>query len=78
MKKIENSECLKSFGRFIRSRREAKGMLQTEVAQMVGITQAQYSAIENGDVRRRVTLTVAMRICQVVDLDISDFIKTYM
>lgn len=45
---------------------------------MVGITQSHYSAIENGDMRRRVTLTTAMRICQVLGLDISEFVKHYM
>ena len=77
MKKIENSECQISFGNFIRKARERKGLLQAEVAAEVGIPQSYYSIIENGAKSRRVDLATAMRICQVLGLDISDFTKMY-
>lgn len=78
MKKIENSECLIGFGQFIKEGREKRDMLQTEVAQLVGITQAYYSYIERGSKDRNVDLVLALKLCQVLRLDLSDFIKQYM
>lgn len=76
MKKIENSECLIGFGRFIKDGREKKDMLQAEVAELAGITQAYYSMIERGV--REPDLTLSMRLCQILRLDLSDFVKRYM
>ena len=76
MKKIENSECLVRFGRFIKDGRKQRDLLQEEVADMVGITQSYYSLIERG--KREVDLVLAMRICQKLRLDISDYIKDYL
>ncbi len=76
MKKLDNSECLVDFGRFILAERNRKGLNQTEVAHQVGIHQTYYSKIENGD--REVDLITAMNICRALDLDLSDFIKTKM
>ena len=78
MKKIENNECQIGFGNFIKAGRKRKDMLQSEVAEIVGIPQSYYSVIERGAKDRNVDLVLAMRICQALDLDISDFIKTYM
>lgn len=90
MKKIENSECLIGFGKFIKEGREKRDMLQSEVATLVGITQPYYSMIERGlDVgqtgsktgkkfTRSLDLVLALKICQVLRLDINDFIKQYM
>ena len=78
MKKIENSECLIGFGNFIKEGREKKDMLQSEVAALVGITQPYYSVIERGSKDRNVDLVLALKICQVLHLDINDFIKQYM
>lgn len=78
MKKIENSECLLGFGKFIKEGRERKDMFQSEVASLVGITQAYYSMIENGTKDRNVDLVLALKICQVLRLDLNDFIKQYM
>lgn len=74
MKKIENNECLCDFGKFIRSERERKELSQEEVAQMVGIHRTYYGKIENAG--RVVDLVVAIKICQALNLDLSDFIKT--
>ena len=78
MKKIENSECQISFGNFIKEGRKRKGMLQAEVAQLVGIPQSYYSIIERGAKDRNIDLVLAMKICQVLGLDFSDFTKQYM
>jgi DNA-binding XRE family transcriptional regulator len=78
MKKIENSECLIGFGRFIKDGRKKRDMLQAEVAQAVGISQPYYSMIENGADDRNVDLVLAIKICNVLRLDISDFVKQYM
>ena len=78
MKKIENSECLLGFGKFIREGRMKRDMYQHEVAALLGITQAYYSMIEQGNKDRNVDLVLALRICQVLRLDINDFIKQYM
>lgn len=78
MKKIENSECLIGFGKFIKEGREKKDMFQSEVAALVGITQPYYSMVERGAKDRNVDLVLALKICQALDLDLSDFIKQYM
>lgn len=78
MKTIENRECQIGFGNFIKEGRKRKGMLQAEVADLVGIPQPYYSIIERGAKDRNVDLVLAMRICQVLGLDISDFVKEYI
>lgn len=76
MKKIENSECLVGFGKFIKQGREKRDMFQSEVAMEVGISQAYYSYLERGE--REIDFVLALKICQVLHLDISDFISSYM
>ena len=76
MKKIENSECLTDFGKFIRDKRESLNMYQTDVAAAAGISQSYYSHIESG--MRNVDLVLAMKICQVLKLNLNDYIKEYM
>ncbi len=78
MKKIENSECLIGFGNFIKEGREKRDMLQSEVATQIGISQPYYSMIEKGTKERNVDLVLALKICQVLKLDINGFIKQYM
>ena len=78
MKKIENSECAKSFGQFIKEGREKRDMLQSEVAALVGITQAYYSVIERGSMDRNINFVLAIKICQVLRLDMGDFTRRYM
>lgn len=78
MKKIENSECLAGFGEFIKRGRERQDMFQSEVATLVGVSQPYYSMIENGAKDRNVDLVLALKICQVLKLDINEFIKQYM
>lgn len=78
MKKIENSECLMGFGKFIKEGRTRRDMLQSEVAELVGISQPYYSMIEKGTEDRNVDLVLALKICRVLRLNISDFTKQYM
>lgn len=76
MKNIDNSVCLSDFGVWVEDARRRKGFSQAEVASAVNIAQSQYCRIESA--KREVDLITAMRICQVLSLDLSDFIKTHM
>lgn len=76
MRRIDNSVCLSEFGDWVRTARKGRGLSQTEVATLVGVSQPWYCRIESAD--REVDLITAMRICQVLGLDLSDFIKTHM
>lgn len=76
MKKLENSVCLSDFGDLIRRKREVLELSQEDVAKEVGIHRTYYGKIEAGV--RDLPFVTALRICQVLKLDPSDFIKTYM
>jgi transcriptional regulator with XRE-family HTH domain len=76
MKKIENSECQNGFGEFIKRGREARGLTQVEVATLLGISRSYYNYIELGS--RNVDLVLAMKICRVLRIDLSDYIKDYL
>ena len=76
MKIIDNSECLIGFGKFIKEGRERQGLYQADVAEQLGISQPYYSTIENG--ARNVDLFLAIRICRELNLDLSDYINTYL
>lgn len=78
MKNIDNSECLIGFGEFIKEGRKKRDMYQAEVAELVGISQSYYSLIEKGARDRNVDLVLAIKLCRVLRLDLSDFIKRYM
>ena len=76
MKEISNRVCLTEFGTWIESARKRKCLSQIEVASAAGLSQSQYCRIESA--KREVDLCTAMRVCQVLELDLSDFIKKYM
>lgn len=76
MKIIDNSECLVGFGKFVRDKREKTNLYQTDMAKQLGITQAYYSNIERGT--RNVDLVLALKICQILNLDLNDYIQTYL
>jgi transcriptional regulator with XRE-family HTH domain len=76
MKNIDNSVCLEDFGRWVKAARERRKLSQAEVAQVANINQSQYCRIESA--KREVDLITAMRICGVLGLDLSDFIKSHM
>jgi transcriptional regulator with XRE-family HTH domain len=76
MKIINNSECLSGFGEFIKNGREAKCLRQSDVAELVDISQAYYSMIERGE--RQVDFVLALEITKALNIDINDFIRSYM
>lgn len=63
-----------TFGNFVKTARLAKSMTQHEVATAAKIEQAYLSKIELG--RREPTLSIALRLCDVLGLDINDWAKT--
>ena len=72
---VPDSNFSVSYGSFIRNGRHAKNLSQTEVAKHLNISQAYYSALELGI--RNIDLSLAMKICSFLDLDLGDFIKSY-
>lgn len=76
MKTIDVRDCHDAFGRYIKMARERKGMSQSEVAEILGVSQAQYSRIEGG--KRDVDLAIAFKICDVIGVDIRDFANKYL
>lgn len=62
-----------AFGDFILAGREKARLRQIDVCERAGITQAHYSLIERGE--REVTLSVALNICDALDLNINDFVN---
>lgn len=73
---IDNSECLRNFGNFIKEARTSQGCFQADIAEAVGIKQPYYSQIEAGT--RNVDLVLAMKICKALKVDLSDYIHTYL
>ena len=73
---LNDNVCLTSFGRFIREGRERQGLYQSQIAEQIGITQQAYSKIELG--KLNVDFITALKICEILHLDISDYIKTYL
>lgn len=76
LKNIDTNECHVQFGKFIREARERKGLYQAELAEKVGIVQSYLSRLERGE--RDIDLDLALRLCDALNLDIQDFVKTYM
>ena len=73
MKLIENEKIISEFGAFIREAREQKGLLQADIAEKIGVSRSYYAYIEAG--KREIPFTLAIHLCQVLNLDINDFIK---
>lgn len=73
MKVIEKEKVASEFGRFVREARESKGLLQADVAEKLGVSRSYYTMIEAGN--REIYFTLAINICRVLDLNISDFMK---
>lgn len=76
MSRKDNAECLRDFGDYIRTARERLGLSQAEVANSLGLHQTYYGKIELA--KREVDLVTAMKICEILKLDLSDFVKRYM
>ena len=73
MKTIDKETVSKEFGQFIREAREAKGLYQADIAEQLGVSRSYYTHIEAGD--REIYFTLAINICRVLDLDVSEFMK---
>lgn len=59
----------KGFGQFLAGLRESKGILQSELAEKVGITQASLSRIESG--KTSVTIQRAAMLFEVLGVAVS-------
>ena len=66
----------RSFGEFIRSRRMTLNLTQYEVASRAGTTQGYLCKVENG--MREPTITLALKLCDVLGLNINDFANDYL
>lgn len=73
MKQIDKDKFSKEFGAFIREARESQGLLQADVAKKLYISRVYYTYIENG--QRDIYFLLAVKICDVLHLNINDFVK---
>ena len=60
------------FGEFVKGVRESRCLSQSELANLIGATQSYISRIETGD--RDIDLAVALKVCDVLNVDMKDFI----
>lgn len=67
---------VQSFGEFIKLRRLQLNLTQHEVAARAGTTQGYICKVENGE--REPTVTLALKICDALDLNINDFASDYI
>ena len=63
-----------TFGDFIKNARLSKSMTQHEVATIAKVEQAYLSKVERG--AREPSLSIALRLCDALGLDINDYAKT--
>ena len=73
MKMIDKEKVAVEFGAFIREARDRQGLLQADIAEKLGVSRSYYAYIESGS--REIYFTLAINICQVLNLDISDFMN---
>ena len=73
MKTIDKDTVSNEFGQFIREAREAKGLYQADIAEQLGVSRSYYTLIEAGE--REIYFSLAVNICRVLNLDISEFMK---
>ena len=67
---------VQSFGEFIKLRRIQLQLTQIEVADKAGTTQGYLCKVENGV--REPTITLALKICDALNLNINDFANDYL
>lgn len=72
---IDDLDCRIAFGQFIQNGREKQRLYQTQVADLLGVSQPYYSQIEKGN--RNVDFVFALKICDVLHLNINKFITQY-
>lgn len=73
MKSFDKEKVAVEFGAFVREARERQGLLQSDVAEKLGVSRSYYTFIEAG--KREIYFTLALNICQTLKLDISEFVK---
>ena len=73
---IDDRACQVHFGKFIKEGREQQHSFQSQVAEVLKISQQYYSSIENGV--RNVDFVLALKICDTLKLNINDFIDSYL
>lgn len=66
---------VQSFGEFIKFGRINLGLTQYEVASSVGVNQGYLSRVEKGECEP--TITLALKLCSVLHLDINKFASKY-
>ncbi len=71
-----DSQIAKDFGVYIATARERRGLLQSDVAGNVGISQPYYSNIEKG--LKIVPFPLALKICKALNITIDEFVGSYM
>lgn len=62
-----------TFGEFIRTARLRKSLTQNEVATAAKVEQAYLSKVELG--KREPSLSIALRLCDALGLDINDYVR---
>lgn len=67
---------VQSFGEFVKQGRERLGLTQVEVSARAGVNQGYFSRVEKGETEPSVT--IALKICEVLGLNINDFAKKYI
>lgn len=72
----EVSAPVQSFGEFIKTRRLQLNLTQYEVAANAGTTQGYLSKVEKG--LKEPTITLALKICDTLKLNINDFASNYL
>lgn len=63
------------FGNFIKEKRLAKGLTQTDMAKLLNITQVAYGRYELGT--RDAGLSMILRIANLLDFDPGEFFDSY-
>ena len=70
---MDKEKIAVEFGNFIREARESKGLFQADIAAKLGVSRGYYSYIETGG--REIYFSLALKICDVLNLNINDFAK---
>lgn len=73
MMAFDKEKVAVEFGTFVREARESQGLYQADVAEKLGVSRSYYTFIEAG--KREIYFTLAINICQVLKLDINEFMK---
>lgn len=63
----------KKYGEYIREKRKELGLNQTEVGNMLGITQSTYAKYERGELSANISLI--LKIAEVLKFDAAEFFR---